>query len=169
MSVSSGLRMLSLALLSLAACESATNLDVQYADAGTSVEAGAGDAEAGAPGLPNTFPGCPCDETAGLGCCIPKVGNPFCTADTDFCTAQKGTHLKCGRPDPLTESACCWHFPAPRQASGAVTALGAVCDAGPAACTTDSDCAGTGMTCKTTMCGGVAIGECATDPPPCAK
>ena len=155
------------ALVALVACESAVNLDVEYADAAG--DAGV-DGEAGPASLPpNTFPGCPCNETAGVGCCIPKVGNAFCTADTDFCVAQQGMHLKCGRPDPASESTCCWHLPESKTASGAVTALAGACHDNTTACAVDSDCAGTGHTCATKTCAGVVIGQCAATPPPCAK
>ena len=159
--------------LALLACESATNLDVAYTDASTVVvEASADGGEGGvSSSTQKTFPGCPCDESAGLGCCIQQDGPAFCTADTNYCTSQKGTHLKCGRPDPTTESVCCWSFPTPKSAIGAVTALASACDAGPlaTACSTDTDCAGTGAKkCSTVPCGGITIGQCGESPPPCA-
>jgi len=82
-----------------------------------------------------------------------------------------GTHLKCGRPDPTTESVCCWTFPTPKSGVGAVTALASACDAGPGAtaCSADSDCAGIGDgKCKTTVCGSITLGECG-EAPPCPK
>jgi hypothetical protein len=161
--------------LALLACESAINLDVTYTDA--SASEGSVESEGGEGGTPltapKTFTACPCDETQGLGCCIPKDGNtpPFCTTDTAYCTSLQGEHLKCGRPDPLTESVCCWTFPTPKSAVGAVTALASACDAGPSAtaCSADSDCAGTGKKCNTVSCGPVTIGQCADTPPPCAR
>lgn len=153
----------------LTACESATNLDVKYDDAGAALEGSKGDAEGGpvAPGLP-TLPGCPCDETAGLGCCMPAVGTPFCTIDRAVCAAAMGTHLGCVGPDPRTESVCCWH---PDTKPGATTALASVCDGGVAACQTNGDCAGTGKPCTTTKCfgGTITIGACATAPPTCPQ
>lgn len=159
----------------LVACESATNLDVTYGDASAALfEASANDAEAGVvvtpPGPPGqgVLPGCPCDESAGLGCCMPAAGKPFCTEDTAVCKQAAGTHLKCVRPDPSTESVCCWN---PDTQVGAVTALAAFCDGGVAACTTDGDCAGTGQACKTSSCfgGTLVIGACGPTAPACPQ
>jgi hypothetical protein len=161
---------------SLAACESAANLDVTYGDASAALESGAtGDGEAvdGGEGGPavlvsGTIAGCPCDPTQGLGCCMPAAGNPFCTVDTAVCAMAKGTHLKCVRPDPSSESTCCWHG----SGAGAVTALAAVCKDGPTACSVDTDCAGTGETkCAIAVCfnGTIAVGACGSVPPICPQ
>jgi len=161
--------------LALSACESATNLDVTYGDSGAALETGApGDGEAPEAGeggaiivLPG-LSGCPCDPSAGLGCCMPGSGKPFCTGDTTVCASRMGTHLRCVRPDPTTESVCCWHG----SGSGAVTALAAVCDGGPAACSSDSDCEGSGQTkCAMAVCfgGTIAIGACGSVPPTCPQ
>jgi len=160
----------------LAACESATNLDVTYSDASTAaLESGptadgqaAEAGEAGAVVVPQGISGCPCDPTEGLGCCMPAAGQPFCTGDTSVCANRMGTHLRCVRPDPSTESVCCWHG----TGSGAVTALAAVCDGGPTACSADTDCAGTGETkCAMAVCfgGTIAIGACGSVPPTCPQ
>jgi hypothetical protein len=161
---------------SLSACESAANLDVTYGDASAALETGAtGDGEAldageGGPAVvvSGTITGCPCDPTQGLGCCMPGAGNPFCTGDTAVCADRKGTHLKCVRPDPTTESTCCWHG----SGAGAVTALAAFCDGGPTACSADTDCAGTGEThCAMAVCfkGTIAVGACGSVPPTCPQ
>lgn len=154
--------------MALVACESATNLDVVYADASADVEA----AVDGAPVLPpNTFPGCPCDEKAGLGCCVRKTGEePFCTSDPDLCTMRGGAYLRCGRGDSTTESVCCWSYTVKNQSAGAVTALASACDGGMGtiACTDDSDCSGTDhKTCNTSTCGAIKLGQCADAPPSC--
>ena len=160
----------------LVACESATNLDVTYGDASNALESGAAadggeladGGEAGAIVVPPTLSGCPCDPRAGLGCCMPGSGKPFCTEDTSVCASRMGTHIRCVRPDPSSESVCCWHG----AGSGAVTALAAACDGGPTACSSDSDCAGSGTTkCAMAVCfgGTIAIGACGTVPPTCPQ
>lgn len=159
--------------LGLGACESATNLDVVYGDASTAPDArngaldgGAGDAAA--PITPALLPGCPCEESAGLGCCMPGAGTPFCTGDTSACAAAKGTYLRCTRPDPGTESVCCWHG----SGAGAVTALASACDGGAVACESATDCAGSGETsCALATCfgGAIVIGACGSTPPTCPQ
>jgi hypothetical protein len=159
------------AALGLAACESATNLDVTYGDASAALEAstsadGQGDAPMPMP-TSAVVSGCPCDESAGLGCCIPAGGTPFCTADTTVCTQQRGVHVKCGHPDPQSESACCWHV-ADDGGAGSVAALAATCAAGLTACLVASDCAGSGQTtCATVLCHGLTIGACGATAPAC--
>lgn len=162
-------------VVTLAACEGATNLDVVYANAGATPdssmpEGGAGEAGGGESGPPAVLSACPCDEREGLGCCIPAVGAPFCTADTTVCAEAKGIHVKCSHPDPLTESACCWR---PAAAGGPLTvaALAATCGGDSSACTVDTDCAGTGQTkCSLSTCAGaVTIGACGPTPPACPQ
>lgn len=172
----------SLLVLSIAACESATNLDVSYVDAGPAItsEASASAAEAGVineggPSLQTSevLPGCPCDESQGLGCCIPAVGQPFCTGDSAFCAEAKGIHVKCSHPDPLTESVCCWRSStSDAGASGMVAALSGSCAGASSACTADTDCAGTGQTkCSLATCAGgtITIGTCGPTPPACPQ
>ncbi len=165
-------------VLALGACESATNLDVAYGDASAALEGSANTDAAGDAGTPpiptgsEVLPGCPCDESAGLGCCIPAVGTPFCTGDTSLCTEEKGAHIKCSHADPLTESACCWHnVTADGGATGAVASLAGGCDGGPPACTLPSDCAGTGQPCSLARCfgGTITIGACAPTAPACPQ
>lgn len=161
-------------VVALSACESATNLDVVYASApdasapteASAPDAGGGGGEAAAPAV---LSACPCDETAGLGCCIPSVGAPFCTGDTAVCVEAKGIHVKCSHPDPLTESACCWHTTQGSAGSFTVAALAGACASGSSACTIDTDCAGTGETkCSLSTCaGGVTIGACGPTAPAC--
>jgi hypothetical protein len=153
--------------IGLAACEKVTNLDLAY---GAAAEAGADAPSAdGGPGPGAEFEGCPCDESAGLGCCVPKVGPPFCTASSTFCASEQGIHLKCLRPDSLTESACCWHGLDGVTSAGALTALASTCDGGAPACTLDEHCAGTGKKCALAACGPATLGfgRCADTPPPC--
>lgn len=157
----------------LSACESAANLDVSYGDAATAAlendggGAGAEGGEAGGPVVvPTTFSACPCDESAGLGCCL-KNNEAFCTTDTTLCTGESGMHLRCGRPDPNTESVCCWHLGPGGKGAGATTAYASACDGGVPVCSSDSDCSGTGKPCKIAKCNGVEIGACADTAPPC--
>lgn len=149
------------ALVGLAGCESVTNLDVRY-EAPAAVDSGEGGPEGSAPPRVE-LEGCPCDERAGLGCCIPATGIPFCTSTDSVCTVDaKGVFARCLYPDPTTESLCCWKG----SGTGAVAALAGACDGGPPACTRNSDCAG-GVECKTRECAGVIIGQCAPAPPAC--
>jgi hypothetical protein len=158
----------------LTACESATNLDVTYGDAHTSTEASVDAEDAGTPGqgIP-ALPGCPCDELAGLGCCFTPPGQePFCTDSVSFCASRKGILFRCAQPNPLTESACCWHLGAGNTAAGASTAYASACDGGAPACTSDGDCAGTKFKCQMPTCPGMAasgigVGASAETPPPC--
>jgi hypothetical protein len=153
----------------LVACESATNLDVRYGDAASAIEGSLDDADAGgeAGAATGVLFGCPCDERAGEGCCMPSAGKPFCTSDQTVCTEAKGTHLRCVGPEVTTESVCCWRG----SGAGAQTALAAACDGGPAACTTNTDCAGTGQTCALARCfgGAITIGACGKTPPTCPQ
>jgi hypothetical protein len=167
----------------LGGCESATNLDVTYGDASAALEAGSGptadgtapaDGGDGSTAVDGSTPitpvltGCPCDPTQGIGCCLPSAAKPFCTATTEACTDSKGTFLKCVGPDPTTESVCCWHGTGP----GAVTALAGACTSGPVACTTDTDCAGSGETkCALASCfgGTIVIGACGSVAPACPQ
>lgn len=157
--------------LALFACEAATNLDVVYADASAPTEASAPDAGGGEAAVLAMVSACPCDETAGIGCCIPAVGAPFCTGDTAECVEAKGIHVKCSHPDPLTESACCWHTTQGSAGSFTVAALAGSCAAGSSACSIDTDCAGTGETrCSLATCAaGVRIGACGPTAPACPE
>ncbi len=170
-------------LVTLGGCESATNLDVTYEDASAALDAGSGptpdgmapgnggDGSAGSDGSTSILPvltGCPCDPTQGVGCCLPTAARPFCTPTTETCTDAKGTFLKCVGPDPTSESVCCWHGTGP----GAVTALAATCKDGPVACTTDTDCAGSGATkCSLASCfgGTIVVGACGSVAPTCPQ
>jgi hypothetical protein len=151
------------------ACESATNLDVSYAapDSATGAsDAGAGaDADAdpdGATGDLLVLEACPCDQAAGLGCCVTPAG-AFCTNDLGTCNDAKGAWLRCAKRDYTFESECCWQG----SGAGSQTRFASACDGGPTACLTDEDCSGTGQTCKTTTCAGFKFGQCATSPPAC--
>jgi hypothetical protein len=157
----------------LAACRSAVNLDVTYRDASPTADASDDGGEAGIP--PGTqLEGCPCDEAAGFGCCVTSVGPSFCTTDLGQCEAEQGVFMKCFRPDPNTESECCWHGDVVGS-SKSQTAYAAYCDGGPPACATDNDCrnfAQTQRTCLVKLCGtaGPQIGVCGAEggaPPAC--
>ena len=149
------------------ACESATNLDVSYATpdggnadaAGSDADPDAGEADSATPVL---LEGCPCDQSAGFGCCVTPTG-AFCTNDHDTCTGEKGEFLRCSRRDPSFESECCWLG----SGAGATTRFAAACDGGPTACLGDTDCIGTGQTCKTSTCAGFTFGQCASAAPAC--
>lgn len=151
-------------LLVLLACESATNLDVSYAGPDGGGDAVAADAANPAPdgGEPTLFEGCPCDQSAGLGCCVTSAG-AFCTDDFGTCNGAKGEWLRCSKRDPVFESECCWEG----SGTGAQTRFAAACDGGPTACLTDADCVGTGQACKTTTCSGFTFGQCAQAAPSC--
>lgn len=161
----------------LAACESATNLDVDYGDSGAALQGdggvqgadgGAGDGGEGGTAAVPSFSACPCDESAGFGCCVGQPGQPsYCTTDTSLCAGERGMHLRCGHPDPSTESVCCWHLGPAAKGAGAVAAYASACDGGVPACSENGDCAGTGKTCMTATCNGVPIGACADAPPSC--
>jgi hypothetical protein len=157
-------------VIGLVACESATNLDVVYADASAAGEASSADAGLAEASPLAVFSGCPCDERSGLGCCIPAVGAPFCTGDSALCAEAKGVHVKCTQPDPVSESACCWR-PATDGGAVSVAALAATCAGGSSACAVDTDCAGTGQTkCSLSTCAGaVTIGACGPTPPVCPQ
>jgi hypothetical protein len=152
----------------LAACRSAVNLDVAYRDA-ASVDA-SDDGETGAP--PGVeLEACPCDEAAGFGCCVTSVGPSFCTTELGQCEAEHGVFMKCFRPDPNTESDCCWNGAIGSRGSQA--AYAGYCDAGPPACAADPDCRKHSLTqraCLVTTCGTQQIGVCGTEggaPPAC--
>jgi hypothetical protein len=148
-----------MSLAAAAACESAVNLNVAYRETGLA-DAG-DDADAGPP-PGNELEACPCDESAGLGCCVTSNGPSFCTANEAACNAEKGVYMKCLRQNPLHESVCCWHGSGP----GALTAYAAFCDGGVSACLESSDCAG-GQKCTTTKCNEVVVGACGDVAPAC--
>jgi hypothetical protein len=158
------------AAFALFGCETATNLDVSYAapdagDAATSSDADLAadaDADAGTGDLV-VVEGCPCDQAAGLGCCITSTG-AFCTDDLTTCSDAKGSWLRCAKRDPVFESECCWTGTG---GAGSMTRFASVCDGGPTACLTDADCAGTGQTCQTNTCSGFKFGQCGTTKPAC--
>ena len=146
----------------LVACESATNLDVTYGDSSAALEGSAGDAAAGPLKPGAVLPGCPCDESQGLGCCMPAGDKAFCTTDVEVCNAAHGTFLKCQGPDPSTESVCCWR---PDAKEGSLTALASACDGGVEACRGNGDCPA-GKPCMMVTCakGAITIGACGVMP-----
>ena len=101
----------------LAACESAANLDVKYGDASTSLESGAtpdgqaADAgEAGAVVVAQGISGCPCDPTARARL-LHAGRRPAVLHRGDGGLRERDGHIiRCVRPDPSTESVCCWHW-----------------------------------------------------------
>jgi hypothetical protein len=138
----------------LVACESATNLNVSYADAGD----GGADASANPP----EFAGCPCDTTQGMGCCLTSKGTPFCTPSIALCQSNDGVWLECSHPALNSESDCCWHSGV--GVKGSLTSYRTPCDdGGVRACNSDDQCAA-GTTCKKKTCGAVEIGACGQDP-----
>jgi hypothetical protein len=153
------------------ACESAANLDVSYAnvqsgdasaETGATPDAGDPDASESGAGELGIVEGCPCDQTAGLGCCVTPNG-AFCTNDLGDCTSAKGEWLRCSKRDPAFESECCWSG----SGTGAFTRFAATCDGGTTACLMDADCAGTNQACNTVTCAGFTFGQCAPNAPSC--
>jgi len=149
-------------LLAVLACETATNLDVSYAGADASTDAS--DVDGGPDGsvATNEVEGCPCDTSAGLGCCVTAAG-AYCTNNLEDCTGAKGTWLRCAHRDAVFESECCWNG----SGVGAQTRFAVACDGGPAACLTNADCTGTNQPCSTVTCAGFTFGQCAATPPAC--
>lgn len=145
-------RMSAALLVTLAACESATNLDVTYAPA---VDAGS---EAG-PSAPE-FAGCPCDTSLGLGCCLTPTGTPFCTTSVELCKSQSAMWLECAHPSSAGDSDCCWHDGI--GGKGSFTSYRGECDGGVRACSSPEQCSN--GDCRTKPCNGVTIGACGRDP-----
>lgn len=110
-------------------------------------------------GGPHEGGGCACDVALSQGCCLPPGAlAPFCTASKEACGA--GIFLTCEKPDPTTESVCCWNL---ASGGGSSTAYAATCGARPAACTSTADCAN----CKISTCSGVDVGACSEVAPVC--
>ena len=97
-------------------------------------------------------------------------GKPFCTEDVNVCNVARGTFLRCVRPDPSTESVCCWSA-APKV--GATAALASACHSGVAVCQGDTDCQGTGVSsCNLQECYrgtpyAIKVGACGPVKPDC--
>ena len=145
----------------LVACRSAVNLDVAYRSATSDAAAG----DAGEGGVPTgvELEACPCDESAGFGCCVTTNGPSFCTTDHAQCQQERGVFMRCSRFDPNTESHCCWNGPIGTRDSQ--TAYAAFCDAGAPACTGNADCqtyATSQRTCIVKKCNDQQIGVCGT-------
>lgn len=148
----------------VAGCASVTGADVTYVDGGAAGHGAAdGAADAGAPPVSATVDGgcAPCTEQ-GLICCAAASGRT-CAATAAECA---GVVVGCSSYDPTSDSACCWNAGAPG-ATGSSTAYAAACGARPTACVGDGDCAGTTGPCRTTECGGVALGTCGGAAPAC--
>jgi hypothetical protein len=96
---------------------------------------------------------CGCEQSAGIGCCVPPDGAPFCSSTYEACTHTGAAFLGCIRGD--LDSTCCWHG----LGRGSSTAMAAACSDGPVACATDADCA-PGGTCLQATCGGITVGAC---------
>ena len=150
------IRIFAAALLALAACESATNLNVSY----TPVTDGGPDATTNPP----EFAGCPCDTSAGLGCCLTKSGTPFCTTSIELCKSQKAMWLECAHPSGAGDSDCCWHGPL-LGGQGSLTSYRGECDGGVRACSSDDQCPTN--KCSKQTCNNVTIGACGDKVPDC--
>jgi hypothetical protein len=96
---------------------------------------------------------CGCEQNAGVGCCVPPDGAPFCSSTYEACTHTGAAFLGCIRGD--LDSICCWHG----LGRGSSTAMAAACTEGPVACATDADCAPAGA-CMQATCGGITVGAC---------
>jgi hypothetical protein len=123
-------------------------------DTGSAIPAEAGrDSASGPP--------CPCNtEMTGQYCCIPSGAQaPFCTADGMACTNANGIFVFCQSSDPTTQSVCCWNDGV---GPGAAALYATSCGSRPSACAQTSNCSE--GTCQTTVCGGVTIGACGTQP-----
>ena len=167
----------------LVACNSIANVDLTYADAGEPTEAGLGEAGPGvadggelsdAPVFPQQdaavvttttvacdVDGSVCDQTQGLGCCLPAAGAaPFCVDQQSARTScGGGVFLGCVKSDSTSESQCCWNG----TGAGAFTAYAGSCGARPFACSTSQDCP-IGTPCNTVACHGVTVGACGAAP-----
>ncbi len=167
----------------LAACTSIANVDLSYTDAGDATDIGS-EASTAADGGPSSAAdatilpqqedaqtstavacqgadGSSCDQTQGLGCCVPPAGGtPFCSdLQNAPTTCGGGLFMACERTDQTSESECCWNGNGP----GAFTAYAASCGARSLACTSNLDCP-IGTPCNTVHCRGLAIGACGTTP-----
>jgi len=141
----------------LAACESATNLDVSYADGGAGSDTGV---DGGNPTAPPEFAGCPCDTTLGEGCCLTSKGTPFCTTSIELCREQSAIWLECAHPSAGPDSDCCWHGGVGGR--GSFTTYRGECDGGVRACSGNEQCPN--GDCHVKGCGDVQIGACGQDP-----
>ena len=170
---------------SLVACNSIANVDLAYSDADAAetnpgeTDGGALDASglADAPMLvltvedaaavvtsttvPCMLNGAVCDQTAGMGCCVPAgAAAPFCVDQASAKTAcGGGVFMGCVKSDSTSESACCWNG----TGAGAITAYAGSCGARPLACSTAQDCPAD-VACKTLACNGVTVGACGVAP-----
>ncbi len=166
----------------LPGCESIADLNVRYTDAGAAegasdaadgANADAADADRPPPidgGPVDSLGKCPCDTTAGIGCCIPAGGAaPYCISSfhAASCTSAAGMFVACTEFDAVNDSFCCWHD---GTGAGSETAYAAACNAGPMACRKSSDCSA-GATCTTVSCGGATdaftVGVCRAAGPTC--
>lgn len=149
-----------LLLFSVAACERVANLDVVYDDAGV-VDAGVDATEASVELPPPTSEtaivdkACPCDKSAGQGCCVLR-NDLLCAEDSPPCAEARGIFLRCLKPDPSSESVCCWHG----EGAGATTAYAAICAPAATACLENADCSDPTEICHKADCGKVTIGRC---------
>jgi len=167
--------------VSMVACNSVANVDLTYTDAGPTDEAGSDLGDGGvAPSDAAVFPvkdassllttttvpcqgadGSTCDQTEGLGCCVPSSGAPaFCVDQESAKTACKaGVFMGCVKSEPTSESVCCWNG----SGAGASTSYAASCGARPVACSATDDCP-VGTACNTITCHGLLVGACGVTP-----
>ncbi|HEY8074604.1 MAG TPA: hypothetical protein VIF62_10845 [Labilithrix sp.] len=143
------------ASFAFAACESAANLDVTYANVTSD---GSVDAPQQVLG-----PSCGCDTTQGEGCCVRANALPFCTTSLEQCADGGGAWMECFGPS--ADSDCCWHFGVGGKGSAAT--FRGECDGGARVCTTSSECGDDGGACSTAQCGQLELGACGANKPSC--
>jgi hypothetical protein len=147
-----------------------TSIPLDYTPDGGSVDAGSGDSASATDAAPamdaepvdaGSGPPCPCDASAGLGCCILGGGvAPFCTANGEACTGANGVFSACQVGDPDTESECCWSG---SPAAGGSTHYASSCGQRPASCSGPADCP-RGEPCELATCSGMTVGACGVMP-----
>lgn len=173
---------LALAAGALAGCNAVANVDLTYSDAGQpaeeagSADGGGGGATSDAPVFPvkdaasvvtsTTVPcqgadGAVCDQTQGLGCCMPSGGGAAFCVDQGSAKAacSGGVFMGCVKSDSTSESECCWNG----SGAGSFTAYAGSCGARPFACSTTEDCP-SGSACNTITCHGLTVGACGVTP-----
>ena len=166
----------------LAACTSIANVDLAYTDGGVATNSDASSVAEG--GAPSSFvdatiiplqqdaqtstdiacqgaDGSSCDQTQGLGCCLPAAGGtPFCVdLQTATTACGGGVFMACAKTDQTSESQCCWNG----MGAGAFTAYAGSCGARPLVCGRDLDCPA-GTPCNIVHCRGLTVGACGTTP-----
>jgi hypothetical protein len=153
------------AIVALVGTAGCTSIALDYTSDAGAPDASAEAAADAAPAMmgvdAGSGPPCPCDASAGMGCCIlGGSASPFCTADGVVCTNASGVYSACQGYDPLTESQCCWNG---SPAAGGSTHYASACGERAASCAQQSDCP-VGQSCQTTTCNGTVLGACGVMP-----